>query len=169
MADIVDLQASIQHTFAMLNYPKPDGESWIWSTADPSHNFRRGCTKQILAEHVTVNQALIFYGKFQEHISGCVQNFKHPSYHYSSVSREINFTGEKTSAHVSGLIILQVKEDEGKAWEWRIPSSSAMKEKSPGLDCCWTVTFPPHAHHCSKERPYALASQDPCLKLSSEW
>lgn len=27
VADIVDLQASIQHTFAMLNYPKPDGES----------------------------------------------------------------------------------------------------------------------------------------------
>lgn len=25
--------------------------------------------------------------------------------------------GEKTSAHVSGLIILQVIEDEGKAWE----------------------------------------------------
>lgn len=25
--------------------------------------------------------------------------------------------GKKTSAHVSGLIILQVKEDEGKAWE----------------------------------------------------
>lgn len=79
----------------MLNYPKPDGESWIWSTEDPSHNFRRGCTKQTLTELVTVNQALIFYGKFQEHISGCVQNFKHPSYHYGSVSREINFTGEK--------------------------------------------------------------------------
>lgn len=54
----------------------------------------------MLAECVTVDQALIFYGKFQEHVSECVQMFKHLSYHYSSVSREINFTGKKASAHV---------------------------------------------------------------------
>lgn len=68
---------------------------------------------------------LIFYGKFQEHISERVHIFKQLSYHFSLVSRDINFTWKKTSAHVS----VKTQEDEEKSRERRSPSPSIIKKK----------------------------------------
>lgn len=96
----------------------------------------------MLAECVTVGWTLIFYGKFQDYISGYVQIFKHLFYHHSPISREIHFTGEKTSAHMSiktHYFASEREQGENMGKEDFILLQPS--RESPGLHCNWTFIY----------------------------
>lgn len=65
----------------------------------------------------------------------------------------------------SGLIILQVKEDEGKAWEKRIHSPSTTR----GLTASGLLQTHPMPVTVAREVPCALPIQSPPLNLSYGW